>query len=270
MEKFLDTPVKRYSSGMYVRLAFAVAAHLEPEILLVDEVLAVGDAEFQKKCLGKMGAVARQGRTVLFVSHNMAAVQSLCQSAILLSFGTIAKRGGTEGTVKEYLNQRNSISLGQIGEGAAKRQSHYEPIIHDALLLNSSATVVGAVPIGSDVTIRILLKPRRRIVRPVVGIGINNYLGMRIVGFNTLLNQNLAIPEISTPCMLDCHVPSLPLASGEYTVKLVVTEMGEDVDVLEEAFGFTVAPTDYYGTGRLPAANQGLFVCGAAWSLTTL
>ena len=84
IEKFLDTPVKRYSSGMYVRLAFAVAAHLEPEILLVDEVLAVGDAAFQKKCLGKMGEVAKEGRTVLFVSHNMAAVQSLCRSGIVL------------------------------------------------------------------------------------------------------------------------------------------------------------------------------------------
>src|SRR6059058_3861680 len=92
-EKFLDTPVKRYSSGMYVRLAFAVAAHLEPEILVVDEVLAVGDAEFQKKCLGKMEQVSRGGRTILFVSHQMAAVQNLCQSGILLKNGQIAKHG---------------------------------------------------------------------------------------------------------------------------------------------------------------------------------
>jgi lipopolysaccharide transport system ATP-binding protein len=93
VEKFLDTPVKRYSSGMYVRLAFAVAAHLEPEILFVDEVLAVGDAAFQKKCLGKMGDVTQQGRTVLFVSHNMAAVQSLCSRAIVLNNGVIVASG---------------------------------------------------------------------------------------------------------------------------------------------------------------------------------
>ena len=93
VEKFLDTPVKRYSSGMYVRLAFAVAAHLEPEILIVDEVLAVGDAAFQKKCLGRMGQVARGGRTVLFVSHNMAAVRSLCSSAILLDGGRFSQPG---------------------------------------------------------------------------------------------------------------------------------------------------------------------------------
>src|SRR5438094_219656 len=101
--KFLDTPVKRYSSGMYVRLAFAVAAHLEPEILIVDEVLAVGDAEFQKKCLGKMQDVARQGgRTVLFVSHNMQAVQSLCSQAILIDAGRVATRGATQPVVAQY------------------------------------------------------------------------------------------------------------------------------------------------------------------------
>ncbi len=104
VEKFLDTPVKRYSSGMYVRLAFAVAAHLEPEILVVDEVLAVGDAEFQKKCLGKMGEVARGGRTVLFVSHNMAAIKTFCQRAILLRNGEVAYVGGVNSTINNYMN----------------------------------------------------------------------------------------------------------------------------------------------------------------------
>ncbi len=104
VEKFIDTPVKRYSSGMYVRLAFAVAAHLDPEILVVDEVLAVGDAEFQKKCLGKMGEVAKEGRTVLFVSHNMAAITNLCLNGLLISKGGIRKRGDIAGVVSNYLN----------------------------------------------------------------------------------------------------------------------------------------------------------------------
>lgn len=103
VEEFIDTPVKRYSSGMYVRLAFAVAAHLEPEILVVDEVLAVGDAQFQKKCLGKMGDVAKEGRTVLFVSHNMQAVQSLCQSALLIEAGHIVATGSAKSVVARYL-----------------------------------------------------------------------------------------------------------------------------------------------------------------------
>src|SRR5436189_2291917 len=102
-EKFLDTPVKRYSSGMYVRLAFAVAAHLEPDILIVDEVLAVGDAQFQQKCLGKMGEVARSGRTVLFVSHQMAAVQNLCSEALLLEKGRVAYRGAVADVIGQYL-----------------------------------------------------------------------------------------------------------------------------------------------------------------------
>lgn len=266
IERFLDTPVKRYSSGMYVRLAFAVAAHLDPEILIVDEVLAVGDAEFQKKCLNKLGEVAHGGRTILFVSHNMAAIQALCQKAMLLSSGRMTKAGGTEEMVQEYLIERNSGSMGQLGPGTAKRSSQYEPIINSAFLMDDSASPTRAIAIGVGVTIRICLKPTRKLVRPVIGIGINNYLGMRMVGFNTILNQNLAIPEISKPCMLDCHVGSLPLAPGEYTVKLVVTEMGEDVDVLEEAFGFTVLATDYYGTGRLPATTHGVFLCKANWS----
>src|SRR5205823_2270454 len=115
IEKFLDTPVKHYSSGMYIRLAFAVAAHLEPEILLVDEVLAVGDAAFQKKCLGKMGDVAKEGRTVLFVSHNVPAIQSLCTRAIVLHGGHIAHDGETEEVVRQYLNSfqdRNTVPLG--------------------------------------------------------------------------------------------------------------------------------------------------------------
>jgi lipopolysaccharide transport system ATP-binding protein len=113
IEKFIDTPVKRYSSGMYIRLAFAVAAHLEPEILLVDEVLAVGDTSFQKKCLGKMGEVAGEGRTVLFVSHNMSAVISLCQRAIFLRDGFLVRDGKPESIVQAYLSESQASQVGQ-------------------------------------------------------------------------------------------------------------------------------------------------------------
>ena len=266
IEKFLDTPVKRYSSGMYVRLAFAVAAHLDPEILIVDEVLAVGDSEFQKKCLNKMGEVAHGGRTILFVSHNMAAIQALCRKALILRSGRMTNAGGTEEIVREYLTERNSSSVGQLDPGTAKRSADYEPIIDSAFLIDDSGSAVGAIAIGARVIFRVCLKPKRRLVRPIVGIGINNYLGMRVAGFNTIMNQNLAVSEISKPCTLDCRVASLPLAPGEYSVKLVVTETGEDVDVLEEAFDFTVLATDYYGTGRLPTATQGVFLCRAEWS----
>ena len=118
VEKFLDTPVKRYSSGMYMRLAFAVAAHLEPEILVVDEVLAVGDAEFQKKCLGKMGEVAKGGRTVLFVSHNMGAVQALCNRALLMRLGRPVREGGVSNMITAYSAERRD----------AKRGAHPSPV----------------------------------------------------------------------------------------------------------------------------------------------
>jgi len=111
VEKFIDTPVKHYSSGMYVRLAFAVAAHLEPEILIIDEVLAVGDAEFQKKCLGKMDAVAKEGRTVLFVSHNMGAVNSLCSNCILLNNGNIVINNKTADVILKYYSNENSTAF---------------------------------------------------------------------------------------------------------------------------------------------------------------
>ena len=114
VDKFLDTPVKRYSSGMYVRLAFAVAAHLEPEILIVDEVFAVGDAQFQKKCLGKMGEVAKGGRTVLFVSHNMSAVQSLCKSLIWLESGHVRQSGNLGFIMTEYMSGGEKPAAGSI------------------------------------------------------------------------------------------------------------------------------------------------------------
>jgi len=119
VEAFLDTPVKRYSSGMQVRLAFAVAAHLEPEILLVDEVLAVGDAEFQEKCLGKMRDVTREGRTIVFVSHNLAAVRSLCSRAILLEQGRLEFDGETDDAVEHYLKRAGGTRDSAVVEGQA-------------------------------------------------------------------------------------------------------------------------------------------------------
>lgn len=130
VERYIDTPVKRYSSGMYVRLAFAVAAHLEPEILIIDEVLAVGDAEFQKKCLGKMDEVSKGGRTVLFVSHNMIAVQNLCQNSILLKKGGVQKIGNTKAVIDEYMATELSITAKRIWE------SGKEPSDNQVMLLS--------------------------------------------------------------------------------------------------------------------------------------
>ncbi len=132
VERFIDTPVKHYSSGMYLRLAFAVAAHLEPEILLVDEVLAVGDAAFQRKCTGKMGDVARQGRTVLFVSHNMAALRQLCTSAILLTSGSVAEQGDADSIIRKYLAitmSTDSVDLRKVTDREGRGEMRFV-VIH--------------------------------------------------------------------------------------------------------------------------------------------
>src|SRR5262249_35528373 len=128
VETFLDTPVKRYSSGMYVRLAFAVAAHLEPEILVVDEVLAVGDAAFQKKCLGKMGEAASEGQTVIFVSHNLAAVQRLCKTAILLDRGHIVASGNSAEVVSRYVQDGAESSLSWRRDSTPDKTAYFQRV----------------------------------------------------------------------------------------------------------------------------------------------
>ena len=148
VEKYLDTPVKRYSSGMYVRLAFAVAAHLEPEILVVDEVLAVGDAEFQKKCLGKMGDVAKEGRTVLFVSHNIQAISNLCTRCLVIDSGNLRKDSDTPTAVYFYLNSSNDISNVFIRQ-SNKNNKH--PMIKKAWFENDKGEVVAQFDIGNPI-----------------------------------------------------------------------------------------------------------------------
>jgi lipopolysaccharide transport system ATP-binding protein len=141
IQKFIDTPVKRYSSGMYVRLAFAVAAHLEPEILIIDEVLAVGDAEFQKKCLGKMEDVTGQGRTVLFVSHNMSAVNSFCKSCVYLRNGKVHSIGGSDKVIQQYLTNENA-PVGEVRWEADKRPGDDVAVLHAARLIDENHKIV--------------------------------------------------------------------------------------------------------------------------------
>jgi lipopolysaccharide transport system ATP-binding protein len=154
VEKFLDTPVKRYSSGMYVRLAFAVAAHLEPEILIVDEVLAVGDMEFQKKCLGKMKEVGTEGRTVLFVSHNMSAIQTLCDSAILLKEGKLLDKGSTESIVAKYLGEQHGKTSFQYEQNSDGLNDKTPNTLLKAAILNSEQKATGSILFNEPFSIR--------------------------------------------------------------------------------------------------------------------
>jgi lipopolysaccharide transport system ATP-binding protein len=190
IEKFLDTPVKHYSSGMYMRLAFAVAAHLEPEILLVDEVLAVGDAEFQKKCLGKMGDVVHEGRTVLFVSHNMAAVQKLCKTTILLGQGIIKQFCETNEATTTYLNENKSYNL--VWERIVKTNS--EAYFKYVYLCDENDQMVSVVTTGSMIKVVMEFTIKKIIKNLQVSIGLIDNFGEQIFG-STPQDWNISPPE---------------------------------------------------------------------------
>jgi lipopolysaccharide transport system ATP-binding protein len=187
VEKFLDTPVKRYSSGMYVRLAFAVAAHLEPEILVVDEVLAVGDAQFQKKCLGKMGDVARAGRTVLFVSHNMVAVKSLCNRAILLSRGTLAADGSVDDVVNGYLRDADGPGrTGIIADDAPRLYGTGEAKLRSVRLTDLADNEVAQLYLGQRFKVELNFEVFQEISDAVVDVGIVAIDGVQVTNSSTL------------------------------------------------------------------------------------
>ncbi len=261
VEKFIDTPVKRYSSGMYVRLAFAVAAHMETEILLVDEVLAVGDAAFQKKCLGKMEEVSSVGKTILFVSHQMAAVQNLCQTGLLLEQGRVARAGPIADVVNTYLTESNRLADMSF-EDRNDRQGSGELRFTGVLLKDSAGTEVSAFTCGSSATLELLLTNANghslRNVR--IAVGVDNDLGQRIVVFSTHLAAQ-DFPELPADLgSIEIHIPRLTLAAGRYGFTLYASVNGEIADWIKNAGSFDVEGGDFYGTGQLPPQGQGCFV----------
>jgi lipopolysaccharide transport system ATP-binding protein len=178
VERYIDTPVKRYSSGMYVRLAFAVAAHLEPEILVIDEVLAVGDAEFQKKCLGKMKDVSeKDGRTVLFVSHNMESIQKLCTQALLLHQGTIHTKGNLNKVIEKYISD-NAISEANFELPTPTDQELMAGYTYQVTVEDTSGALLPEILIGDSWQIKVKFILNRPVQHFIVGLGINSQLGM--------------------------------------------------------------------------------------------
>jgi lipopolysaccharide transport system ATP-binding protein len=216
VDKFIDTPIKRYSSGMYVRLAFAVAAHLDPDILVVDEVLAVGDAEFQKKCLGKMDEVSRrEGITVLFVSHNMAAITTLCPSAIWLDNGSIRGRGETHKVVSDYLTQK-----ARSQEQFLELESFVRP--HNSLRLNSLEWLC-ELPLqhGEPVKARIHFNIRAPVNDVIVGIGFSTVEGRRLLTYDSDF-EGRCRPSFNEPgsYSVDLQIDALPLAPDIYSLDI--------------------------------------------------
>jgi lipopolysaccharide transport system ATP-binding protein len=261
IEKFIDTPVKRYSSGMYVRLAFAVAAHLEPEILLVDEVLAVGDAAFQKKCLGKMGDVAKAGRTVLFVSHNMAAVEGLCERAVLLDQGRVELSGDPATVIAAYLSRSGEEYVDDLLSRSPRRGDGRMRIVDWCVFdaMYGEGNVVGcgnpcefrlrytSNPGGGDLPkVSVALVVKDALDRPLLS------------GATHVVNADF--DRLPSSGSLRCCFDTFPLVPGVYYLYIWCSVNGEIADRIENAGSFRVAERDFFGTGRMPQATKHGFI----------
>src|SRR3954452_22690544 len=263
VEKFLDTPVKRYSSGMYVRLAFAVAAHLEPEVLIVDEVLAVGDQAFQKKCLGKMGDVVREGRTVLFVSHSMDAVASLCTQVLLVKDGRVTHPVSPEEGIKQYLALSNEGADLPLRLKPRTQNKPRPPVFTDLKILTDSGhdRVVGS---GGRVRFEIEVSDVEDAPDATCGVALVNARGQRVAFFHTWYHGDMHFRG-SSRATLVCEGPSLPLIPASYGIELVLSDHDKLIEKVERADRLDVVYADLLGTGRLPNASQGYVVLPAKW-----
>jgi len=221
VEKYVDTPVKRYSSGMYLRLAFAVAAHLEPEVLIVDEVLAVGDAEFQKKCLGKMGEVAKEGRTVLFVSHHMGAVRALCDSVMLLKAGTSVAFGDPDDIIAEYLAVRGESDTAELVWPELEGAPGTDDLRARALRLrDADGRITGEVADDEDLLVEIEYEVVNRIWNAQIGFQVLTADGTIVL--ESYQGDHLEDVGTQEPGVYhwSCRIPGMFLNSGQYYVKL--------------------------------------------------
>jgi lipopolysaccharide transport system ATP-binding protein len=252
VERYIDTPVKRYSSGMYVRLAFAVAAHLESEILIVDEVLAVGDAEFQKKCLGKMGHISKgEGRTVLFVSHNLAAVQNLCNQGLFLDNGTIRNSGNIQDVIRNYLNSEKIIQIPLVD--VINRKGNKKLIFIAGKIFSKSSEFIESF---QDIVFCLEYKIYDfNIAKYTIDIGINNYMGDRVAWLSSDLIENNF--ELTLNSKIQFIINDFPLAPGEYSCNLFCKINDEIADWVTEVMQFSVIQKDYYNTGKIISQSQG-------------
>jgi lipopolysaccharide transport system ATP-binding protein len=267
IEKFLDTPVKRYSSGMYVRLAFAVAAHLEPEILLIDEVLAVGDSEFQKKCLGKMGTVAKEGRTVLFVSHNMAAVSNICPRSLLLSHGSIIQNGPTEEVIIQYLSQVSETARIPLAD-RKDRQGEGCIRFTDTWIEDEQGNRLSSAASGRPLKIlaSYITDDACRIQNLKVSFALSTISNIAITDLSNVITGDLFLHDIPAKGIFSCFIPKLPLNAGTYAYNVFAMTSSGIQDWIQHAGTFTVENGDYFGTGNIPDRSRLMFI-DHSWSI---
>lgn len=271
VERFLDTPVKRYSSGMYVRLAFAVAAHLEPEILIVDEVLAVGDAAFQKKCLGKMEQAGSEGRTILFVSHNVSAVTKLCSRSIVLKNGEIVCDGSTSAALTSYTG--SYLNKQYLVDGSFlfhDRTNSYGPelIVQSMTLRDRHHAITTAVPMGGDLVLEFMVENLSQHRDADLGIIIKNSSNLWVTSLNTAMVLPLVVTDRSPREVVTLELTNLRLTPGIYDIDITVARQGFGrLDYIENAGYFEVLEADIYGTGYRVTSYFGVFYSHGVWRI---
>ena len=254
VEKFLDTPLKHYSSGMQLRLAFAVAAFLEPEILVIDEVLAVGDAEFQKKCMGKMGDISKSGRTILFVSHQLSSIDLLCKKGILLNKGELIMAGNTKDVIDTYVGLASKLN----------KERSENTIIYDLEIVSDKKD--NELFTGDTLCLSGKISLPAEIKNPSIGIVIKNSFNVPIIGINnktygvelqTLLNNRFQIT-----------LNSLPLSPGTYDIDFFIGDGITDVFTIENALSFDISDRNIFENGKNPESRLNSFIVNKVnWEL---
>ena len=266
VERFLETPVKFYSSGMYVRLAFAVAAHLEPQVLIVDEVLAVGDVAFQRKCLGKMGEVARSGRTVLFVSHNIAAIQSLCDRGVVLDRGRVTFVGSNTDAVVKYLAALSGPSVELSSR--TDRAGSGELRVTGVETRDTHGNLLTVATCGQTVDVYLHFERSARVAAHLIVVSIaarTEFDAPVFLQHNKL--SGLAFEEVPGQGAFVCRLPNLALAPGGYRLTYEVSEGDRRLDRIDDAATLTVVAGDFFGTPDVPAASFGPMLAVGEWRL---
>lgn len=265
VEEFLDTPVKRYSSGMYVRLAFAVAAHIEPEILIVDEVLAIGDAEFQKKCLGKMSEVSQLGRTVLLVSHDMRRIASLCSRGILLDGGVIAREGAMATVIDAYLETRQTAAFADLSrrhDAAGSGDAHFQSI---ELLKGNN--LCHSFLRDDEFVLRFDIKVNKPIRGALIASAVGRSDGVGIYEFFNV-DDNCRWDAERGIYTFTVSVESLNLYPGNYSIELRLNDRtGHRIDHVREAITFEIAPTASDMNEYPLPRNGGLVYQSSRWTM---
>lgn len=267
IEKFLDTPVKRYSSGMYVRLAFAVAAHLDSDILIVDEVLAVGDAAFQKKCLGKMNDISsNEGRTILFVSHQMNTLQALCNKGMVLHKGQVSLNvSSADVAIKHYMQLANQVArsavadrIDRVGEGKIKVTN---------ISFFHSAQATEELITGQHIEIHVSYECKANYVGNHVNVALAIY-GDDGVLYTVLNSENtgMTYQSVNGNGIFICTINKLPLMEGSYFINVSITESGITQDWVQEAVFVNVIAGDFYGTGRINPSSHKSILIENSWS----